>query len=117
VSSATDGGGREGSLEAPTRHPLNWRDASFYDEAALDQELLLSALLFEGEARQFAVKRDGDHRGHQEDQQHGVTRLAPGRSGTRRAHPAASSCKGRVCSCLNWVSSMTTEFTPMRTTR
>jgi glycerol-3-phosphate dehydrogenase subunit C len=39
VSSATDGGGREGSLEAPTRHPLNWRDASFYDEAALDQEL------------------------------------------------------------------------------
>ena len=23
----TDGGGREGSLDAPTRHPLNWRDA------------------------------------------------------------------------------------------
>jgi glycerol-3-phosphate dehydrogenase subunit C len=39
VSSATGGGGREGSLEAPTRHPLNWRDASFYDEAALEQEL------------------------------------------------------------------------------
>jgi glycerol-3-phosphate dehydrogenase subunit C len=39
VSSATDGGGREGNLEAPTRHPLNWRDASFYDEAALDKEL------------------------------------------------------------------------------
>jgi Fe-S oxidoreductase len=33
------GGGREGSLEAPTRHPLNWRDPSFYDEAALDAEL------------------------------------------------------------------------------
>lgn len=31
--------GREGSLEAPTRHPLNWRDPSFYDEAALDREL------------------------------------------------------------------------------
>ncbi len=39
MKSATDGGGREGNLEAPTRHPLNWRDASFYDEAALDQEL------------------------------------------------------------------------------
>jgi Fe-S oxidoreductase len=30
---------REGSLEAPTRHPLNWRDASFYDETALFDEL------------------------------------------------------------------------------
>jgi Fe-S oxidoreductase len=33
------GGGREGSLEAPTRHPLGWRDPSFYDEAALEREL------------------------------------------------------------------------------
>lgn len=32
-------GGREGSLEAPTRHPLNWRDPSFYDEAELEKEL------------------------------------------------------------------------------
>ena len=39
MSSATAGGGREGSLEAPTRHPLNWRDPAFYDEAALDAEL------------------------------------------------------------------------------
>jgi glycerol-3-phosphate dehydrogenase subunit C len=31
--------GREGSLEAPTRHPLEWRTAAFYDAAALDQEL------------------------------------------------------------------------------
>ncbi len=30
---------REGSLEAPTRHPLEWRSAAFYDPAALDQEL------------------------------------------------------------------------------
>jgi glycerol-3-phosphate dehydrogenase subunit C len=29
---------REGSLEAPTRHPVNWKDAVFYDEkAALDE--------------------------------------------------------------------------------
>jgi Fe-S oxidoreductase len=34
-----DGGQREGNLEAPTRHPLNWRDPSFYDEHALEQEL------------------------------------------------------------------------------
>jgi Fe-S oxidoreductase len=33
------GAGREGSLEAPTRHPLAWRSAEFYDEAALNQEL------------------------------------------------------------------------------
>ena len=30
---------REGSLEAPTRHPLNWRDESFYDQSALEHEL------------------------------------------------------------------------------
>jgi glycerol-3-phosphate dehydrogenase subunit C len=39
VSSAAGGGGREGSLEAPTRHPINWRDPAFYDERALDAEL------------------------------------------------------------------------------
>ena len=27
---------REGSLEAPTRHPLDWRNPHFYDEAALN---------------------------------------------------------------------------------
>jgi Fe-S oxidoreductase len=30
---------REGSLEAPTRHALGWRDPQFYDPAALDKEL------------------------------------------------------------------------------
>ncbi len=30
---------REGSLEAPTRHPLDWRSESFYDRAALEQEM------------------------------------------------------------------------------
>lgn len=30
---------REGSLEAPTRHPLEWKSAEFYDAAALDAEL------------------------------------------------------------------------------
>jgi Fe-S oxidoreductase len=30
---------REGSLEAPTRHPLNWQSAEFNDPAALDSEL------------------------------------------------------------------------------
>jgi Fe-S oxidoreductase len=30
---------REGSLEAPTRHPLGWRDAEFFDEAAAFKEL------------------------------------------------------------------------------
>jgi len=32
-------GGREGSLEAPTRHPIDWRNPDFYDEAALTREL------------------------------------------------------------------------------
>ena len=31
--------GREGSLEAPTRHPIDWQSPGFYDEAALTQEL------------------------------------------------------------------------------
>jgi len=30
---------REGSLEAPTRHPLDWKNPEFWNEAALDQEL------------------------------------------------------------------------------
>ena len=32
-------GSREGSLEAPTRHPLDWTSPAFYDEAALFKEL------------------------------------------------------------------------------
>jgi Fe-S oxidoreductase len=30
---------REGSLEAPTRHPLDWKNPEFFDEAKLDKEL------------------------------------------------------------------------------
>ena len=30
---------REGSLEAPTRHPLDWRSDAFYDDKALFEEL------------------------------------------------------------------------------
>ena len=30
---------REGSLEAPTRHPLNWKDPEFYNETPLFEEL------------------------------------------------------------------------------
>jgi glycerol-3-phosphate dehydrogenase subunit C len=30
---------REGSLDAPTRHPIAWQDEAFYDEADLDNEL------------------------------------------------------------------------------
>ncbi|MGB5738006.1 MAG: heterodisulfide reductase-related iron-sulfur binding cluster [Woeseia sp.] len=33
------GDNREGSLEAPTRHPLDWQSAEFYDETSLDKEL------------------------------------------------------------------------------
>ncbi len=30
---------REGNLQAPTRHPLDWRNPEFYDEAALFKEM------------------------------------------------------------------------------
>ena len=30
---------REGNLQAPTRHPLDWRGPEFYDEAALEREM------------------------------------------------------------------------------
>ncbi|HEX4365336.1 MAG TPA: heterodisulfide reductase-related iron-sulfur binding cluster [Rhodopila sp.] len=30
---------REGSLEAPTRHPIAWEDPAFYDPAAVEKEL------------------------------------------------------------------------------
>jgi glycerol-3-phosphate dehydrogenase subunit C len=39
MAAGTGGGSREGSLEAPTRHPLDWRNPSFYDTSALEQEL------------------------------------------------------------------------------
>lgn len=35
----TPSGTREGSLEAPTRHPLDWQSDEFYDIDALNQEL------------------------------------------------------------------------------
>jgi Fe-S oxidoreductase len=35
----TPGPRREGSLEAPTRHPIDWRSREFSDPAALDAEL------------------------------------------------------------------------------
>ena len=30
---------REGSLEAPTRHPIDWQSPDFWDEAKLEAEL------------------------------------------------------------------------------
>ena len=33
------GGVREGSLEAPTRHPIDWRNPEFYNEESLNAEL------------------------------------------------------------------------------
>ena len=30
---------REGSLEAPTRHPVDWQSDSFWNEAELNKEL------------------------------------------------------------------------------
>lgn len=30
---------KEGSLQAPTRHPLDWKSEAFYDKGAIDQEL------------------------------------------------------------------------------
>ena len=37
--SASDTGVREGSLQAPSRHPLDWRNPQFTDPAALEKEL------------------------------------------------------------------------------
>ena len=39
MSGRGTGGAREGSLDAPTRHPLGWRDPAFWDEGALGAEL------------------------------------------------------------------------------
>ena len=36
---STTEGTREGSLEAPTRHPLDWTTPSFYDDENLFREL------------------------------------------------------------------------------
>jgi len=39
MSEKTKENSREGSLEAPERHPLGWREAEFYDEDALFREM------------------------------------------------------------------------------
>ena len=39
MTATPTGGSGEGSLAAPTRHALDWRNPSFYDEAALTKEL------------------------------------------------------------------------------
>lgn len=39
MTKPTTDGTREGSLEAPTRHAIDWRSNEFYDEAALFKEL------------------------------------------------------------------------------
>ena len=39
MSDGSTKSGREGSLEAPTRHALAWQDPEFYDHGALDKEL------------------------------------------------------------------------------
>jgi glycerol-3-phosphate dehydrogenase subunit C len=39
VSEGERAGAREGSLEAPTRHPVDWQAPAFWDEGALDAEL------------------------------------------------------------------------------
>ena len=39
----------EGSLEAPVRHPLDWGNPDFYDEAKLDAEMRrISTSIFSG---------------------------------------------------------------------
>ena len=30
---------REGSLEAPKRHPIDWKNPDFYNKASLNQEM------------------------------------------------------------------------------
>ncbi|MFP5350261.1 MAG: heterodisulfide reductase-related iron-sulfur binding cluster [Gammaproteobacteria bacterium] len=39
MAKPTPDGAREGSLEAPTRHAIDWRSPEFYDESALFKEL------------------------------------------------------------------------------
>ena len=39
AASRAGGAIREGSLDAPTRHPIDWRNPDFFDEESLDAEL------------------------------------------------------------------------------
>ena len=48
-------GGREGSLEAPKRHPLDWKNPAFYDEAALTKELARVFDICDGCRRCFSL--------------------------------------------------------------
>lgn len=39
ADSSKDENAREGGLEAPTRHPIPWRDEEYYEQHAIDEEL------------------------------------------------------------------------------
>ena len=39
ITPESGGGAREGSLDAPTRHPIAWREDAFWNRDALDKEL------------------------------------------------------------------------------
>ena len=47
---------KEGNLEAPTRHPIDWKNPDFYNEDLLNQELerVVKAYIFAVEIIHFA---------------------------------------------------------------
>src|ERR1700743_2537880 len=67
---------REGSLEAPTRHPIAWQSEEFYDEAALDKEMRRGFDICHGCRRCFnlcdSFPRLFDLVDEQPDEMHGV---------------------------------------------
>jgi hypothetical protein len=125
-------------LGRPSAHPLR-RDEKLDGApillAALDQQLLLLPLRLERHPWNLHIQRECDQRRHQEHQQQRESGLAspvphpglpvphPGvlpvpHPGVPPAHQLGwSSVNGSDCCRFDSVSSISTEFTPMRTTR
>jgi hypothetical protein len=90
-------------------------NAAFVLFAAVNEYLLFSALVLEGNARQFGVEHDSDRSGHSEYQKKGVAPLSAGAPLCPADHPICSTMRS-VWRLLSWVSSISTELMPMRMT-
>src|ERR1019366_1054457 len=101
-------------------------DGAFVLLAALDQQLLLLPLRLERHAWNLHIQRKREQRRQQEHQQQRESGLLPApHPGSSVPHPGVpsahqlgwSSVNGSDCWRFDSVSSISTEFTPMRTTR
>ena len=77
---------REGSLDAPTRHPLDWKNPQFYEQGAIDERLKLAVLAHRHQRGDVDRAEPAPHTGV-DCREDGVDGFARAGSKTRRQPP------------------------------